>query len=543
MMILRCARVFLSLCLSALLSPAMSSAYDLDTHEAIARDAFVQARIADRLPSYGLDPMKRIRDRDLGLRLSRRSSEAWVVRGARDEDFPDIRVVNHFYDPYYDRGLTTPVASGQRAPDWALEDLVQYAYQNHSYRDAREAFHGGLTLPEPQSREGELGHTLYALGHVIHLIQDVTVPEHARNDVHFFIGPGRSLAESYLQRNVDVFFPIPVKLSQAAMPVIGLPRELWANPAGTGLAQFTNANFVSPDTNFTQLQTGATSAEYPSPVLDLTRVETGPIGRCKGATWGTLPLPDSMVFFGNVMPDPVGATLLVNQRMTTYSILDEDLRNRMKGLVFSINCFTIDAAAELLLPRAASYSASLLKYFFRGRPTAIFGGGALRIVNRTSDVQRAEGMTGQFELYRDDAMGRRQLLAGWNLSLLPEWMSGPLPVPLLPDGDTSRCILVFRGQIGEEVGGVAGQQLDRCPTAATLAGPYVEVGLNIGSGPSSGGSPGCTPSGFFAYLLEICCDPGGFPPHYGSFCAPDVQGAITACQSKNAFFYVCRLPS
>jgi hypothetical protein len=404
-----------------------------------------------------------------------------------------------------------------------------------------------LTRAEPAGRERELGYTFYALGHVIHLVQDVTVPEHARNDPHLFVGPDKSFLEGYLNSNLRAFTPSYLKLPVAPLPRVSLPRELWVNSSGTGLAQFTNANFVSPDTNFTALLTGVTGGEYPSPVLDVARKDTAPLGRCKDMG-EVAPLAGSLVFYGNIMPDPVSPnpaspTLLTNPRLTAHSVLDQHLKDRGKGLIFSVNCYTVDAAAELLLPRAASYSAALLDYFFRGRPTAIFGGDTLRVVNRTSDVRRAELMSGQFELYRDDAFGRRQLLAAWSLSLAPEWSSGPLPVPLLADGDTSRCMLVFRGWIGAEADGVAGQQLDRCPTAATLAGPYVEVGLDIGSGPSSANSPGCQ-SGKWAYLLEICCDAGGGNvPHYSSYCASTIQGAIAACQTGSAFFYVCRLPS
>jgi hypothetical protein len=520
-------------------SPGPADSYNLGTHADLAGEAFVQAGTAGRLPSYGVDAATRLRDRDLTLRLSRRSARDWVIQGARDEDMPDIRVLNHFHDPYYNRGLTIHVQVGHRAPDWALEDVTEYPVQNHSYRDAREAFYGALILPERVSREGEFGRTFYALGHVIHLIQDVTVPEHARNDAHFVLGAGKSMTEAYIQNNREAFFPIAAKLSQAGMPVVALPRELWVNGAGTGIAQFTNANFISPDTNFTDAYTGATGGEYPKPTLDLGRVDAPALWRCRDMQPVTL--PGFLFFFGNVMPDPVGTATLVNSRMTAYSLFDQHLKNAMKGMIFSVNCFTVDAAAELLLPRAASYSASLLKYFFRGRPTVLLGGGGMRIINRTVDVGRAETMTGRFELYRDDAVGRRQLLAGWDLSLPADVTSGPLPVPLLPDGDTSRCILVFRGRIGDELDGVAGQQLDRCPTAAALAAPAVELGLDIGFGPSSGGSIGCYMQGW-VYLLEVCCGPGE-SPHYVSRCATTVAGAITACLTGTAFYYVCRLPS
>lgn len=529
-------------------SPDRTSAYDLDTHAALSREAFRRAGMVERLPSYGLNATETIRARILSLRQAPRRAEQWVTWGGQDEDLPPDRVRNHFYDPYYDRGLTVSVPpgiviSGVRAPDWALEDVAELSLQRHSYLDAREGFYGGLTLADPITRERELGYTLYALGHVIHLIQDVTVPEHARNDMHLSGSPDKSFLEEYLNNNIAKFTPTDLRLPVASIPTVALARELWVNPVGTGIAQFTNAHFVSPDTNFKELRTGATAAEYPSPVLDLARIETGPVGGCKDTAQPLAP-PDTLVFFGNVMPDPVSPnpaspTLLVNPRMTTYSVFDQYLKNRGKGLLFSVNCFTVDAAASLLLPRAASYSASLLEFFFRGRLTAIFGGNAFRVVNRTHDARRAEVMDGRFELYRDDAVGQRQLLAAWTLRLDPDWMTGPLSVPLLADGQYARCMLVFRGRLGAETDGVAGQQLDRCPTATTVAGYYEEVGRPTGPGAKS---VGCAQDGFWSYLIEICCSPNS-PPNYASYCASSPQGAIVACQSSTAWWVVCRLPS
>jgi len=521
-------------------------AYDLETHRQLSREAVLRSGIHQRLPSYGLTPGQPIRARLLSVFGGPLPPDEWVAQGARDEDSPWNRTLHHFYDPYRDRGLTDTVygvpVRGERAPDWALEDSSDLLLQHHSFKDARQAFYGGLTLADRVTRERELGHTFYALGHVIHLIQDVSVPEHARNDAHLTGSPDKSFLEEYLEQLVREFSLTGLKLPTAGMPMPKLPRELFVNPAGTGIAQFANANFVSSDTNFAEARTGATGGEYPSPVLDLARRDTAPLGTCKDTTQ-PVPPPGSLTFFANAMwdqvsPDPANPTLLVNPRMTTYSVFDEYLKRRRKSLIFSLNCYTVDAAAAILLPRAVSYSASLLDYFFRGRPTAIFGEGTFRVVNRTSDARRAEVMDGRFELYRDDTGGQRQLLASWTLRVDPNRASGPLAVPLLPDGDLSRCILVFRGTLGAETDGVAGQQLHRCPTPSTLDSPYVEVGLPA---PDSGAhSPGCS-NGFWLYLVRLCCAWGESEPGYLWYCAQSPQGAVLACENSTPWWYVCSL--
>jgi hypothetical protein len=527
----------LSLLLACILSGSVL-AYELATHEALSDEAFRRARIGARLPSYGLGDTTKLPGRRSPVLLPPRPAAEWVAAGGKDEDSPVDRVVHHFYDPHHDQGLTLPggLVLGNRAPDWALEDRYEFVGQNHSYRDARQAFHAGLTLTGKASRDRELGHTFYALGHVIHLVQDLAAPEHARNDQHLI---GKSFVEEYLKKNVEHFTPTDARLTPAAIPTVAVPRDLWKNAAGTGIAEFTNKHFVSADTNFTELRTGATAEKYPSPVLDLGIVDDGPVGACRdGVQPPGSPVP--LIFYGNFMPDPVGPSLVMNPRTTTYSVLDQQLKARGKRPLFAINCFTVDAAASLLLPRAASYSAALLEYFFRGRPTVILGNGAFRVVNRTSTARYSHVMDGVFELYHDDGAGTRRLLSAWSLRLDPDQVSPALPTPLLADGQAARCMLVFRGQMGTEPGAVAGQVLDLCPTATTLAQPLVELGLV--TGPGSGVSSAGCPEGYWRYLIELCCFPAS-PPHYGYYCATSPLAAVVACQSSTAWFFNCRFPS
>src|SRR5207245_9304306 len=49
---------------------------------------------------------------------------------------------------------------------------------------ARGHFLAGLTSGSPTDRNEELGLMFQSLGQVIHLIQDVSQPQHVRNDAH-----------------------------------------------------------------------------------------------------------------------------------------------------------------------------------------------------------------------------------------------------------------------------------------------------------------------------------------------------------------------
>ena len=282
-----------------------------------------------------------------------------------------MRPLNHFFDPYHDVPLN--IANASRAPDWALEDRGDFTFQNYSYKDAREAFFNGLTARDSLTHDRELGHTFYALGHIIHLIQDMAQPQHTRNDVHpNFIPWLRSWTETYVEKLAGK--PGGLQLSfvldgDSAPKDVRQPRDLWvtatgAQMTGRGIAEFSNINFVSAGTNFRNLQTGAIGADYPRPVLNIGDFSlSSEVDACQDSA----PAPGNLVFYASTLTDPLTIEDLRNERITTYSIFDQDLIARGRQPIFALNCFNLDAAASILLPRAVSYSAALLQYFFRGQ--------------------------------------------------------------------------------------------------------------------------------------------------------------------------------
>jgi hypothetical protein len=436
-------------------------AYDLDTHATLSRAAFAQSGIAATLESlYSVQAADRFRGpRPFSVFSEPRTSEDWIVQGARDEDFL-LRPANHFWNPLTDAPLTVGLTAGNRAPDWALEDRTGFTSQRYSYHDAREAFATALTASDPTARERAWGHTFYALGHVIHLLQDMAQPQHTRNDQHVHIGRYKSLIETYVEGNITRFV-----LTGAEVPTAALPRDLWARRPEDGLPQgiasFSNGSFLSAGTNFTELRAGATAEGLPSPALNLAdRRPSTSADRCKDGTatpeGNSLPL----IFYGNTLTDPVTGSPLHNPRLTTHSLFDQYLQARARELTFTLNCFNLDTAAEILLPRAASYSAALLQYFFRG-----FVDVSYESQNRSLRISGGpETMAGTFELLYERGDGARARLASWTLQVDPEQESNSLSTPKLPDdaAQGTPCWLVFRGQLGAEPDAVVGSMVP-CP--------------------------------------------------------------------------------
>jgi hypothetical protein len=292
------------------------------------------------------------------------------------------------------------------------------------------------------------------------MIQDMFQPQHTRNDQHFHIGSSRSLMEKYVEGNVTGFL-----LSGAALPRVTRVRDLWARRPEDGLPQgaawFSNKSFVSAGTNFKGWTTGATAEGFPSPVLNLVNVRSSTSAdRCKDGA----PAPGGdrlpLIFYGNTLTDPVTGSPLANPRMTTYSIFDQYLQARDFALDFALNCFNLDTAADLLLPRAVAYSAELLRYFFRGELEASLELvdnppiHVLRVTNRTP----GESMSGTLALHYESSDGTRKQLRSWAaMTLAPNQTSDPLSLPQPPPdhAQPGRYLLVFQGQLGEETNAVA----------------------------------------------------------------------------------------
>jgi len=398
--------------------------------------------------------------------------------GGRYEDEPlYIRSVNHFHDPLKaidQAGFTgvwgTGILRGTSAILWSQSaKQTQSPGGYYSWPDARQYFYNALTSSTKSVRDTNFSDTFRGLGQLMHLVQDMSVPEHTRDDGHYL----GDFYEEYVAKNQSndllsaaltnpTFFPM-TGLTQldSAFPTASIPiANLFdtdqyggTNPGITlnqiiGLSEYTNANFVSTDTIFT----GYT---YPSLSTSVTKT--------------TRDIPDPM--------NP-GNTI---KRVYYYKIADGDTNYLLAGvgyLYFYADEYNIHMVptkiispmddnvhadyATRLLPRAVGYSADLLAYFFRGQidmiPDEATGSGYV-IVNNTD-----EDMNGAFELWYDNKSDQR--VKAWSNSLsLGKQSSGNNKSQNITVNnptnakDPGKYILVFRGQLGNEVDAVAGKNV------------------------------------------------------------------------------------
>ena len=187
----------------------------------------------------------------------------WIVHGSINEDLPP-RWINHFYDPIYKNGWTGDYAGvwststikslsailSTKDPvsslNWLHNELLQIKYSNY----------GGNNTWENAIRQYTKGNKREAyqiLGHILHLLEDATVPDHTRNDTHAHelegaTGDYGSPYEEYLKkytRQTIKELDIANNFKKANLsPISKLSIEDYL----ISLAEYSNKYFFSKDT-------------------------------------------------------------------------------------------------------------------------------------------------------------------------------------------------------------------------------------------------------------------------------------------------------
>lgn len=454
----------------------LGQAYLPDTHERISREAFSKSVLA-------VDPMV---TQDIGIARGTQlpstggaslDIEQLFRNGANHED-DGARALNHFFNPLNGSALTT-APGAYPSPAWALEDggpingVLGVGAQEFSFNDARKYFHQALTLPDQADRDRNFGRTFETLGHVIHHVQDMAQPQHVRNDEHcdqWYCWPiGRYHPSGYEAWTNLVRQTLPFTGYAAVYPgnnpnEFNLPRNFWATANNTGIAQFTNLNFVSARTNFdTNL--------FAQPAFDSALRQDVPIQTlCAGANppCQNPNLRGTMTFFGNWVEDRVTGQRMLNQRASVQSVFDAELTRAGSRAVFTLNRFNYNAVHQFLIPRAVAYSAGLINYFFRGKIDWVAdpnNPGQYLLQNIGP-----EQLSGDFALYYDAVDGKRYPATGGAWPQASIQSGGQQTVSLGRPGandpepkNPGEYMLVFRGTMGQEqpangsVGAVAGK--------------------------------------------------------------------------------------
>ncbi len=222
---------------SLLVSPIFSFAYDdKTTHPALTDE------IIDLFNLYYPNSKFSSEEKEL------------IKKGSIEEDFAP-RWMTHFYDPVYNRGLW----GNPSANVWAQDSDTQVTLTGYYNQTG---VYSALTLrpfeaPSDYSWEraiydyvwGDKKRGMEALGHVLHLIEDSSVPDHTRNDAHPPILDFGSPYEFWTKRFT------PETLDGLATEIYFTGTQIPTDYSGlygyfNSLAMYSNNNFFSKDTIF-----------------------------------------------------------------------------------------------------------------------------------------------------------------------------------------------------------------------------------------------------------------------------------------------------
>lgn len=450
-----------------LLIPGKTHAYEVQVHGNISDQAYDLSILSqtNRLASLGITNAHLIN----GL-----TAKTWINNGSRFED-DGRRALNHFYDPTTGNGLLNlPDFIATNSINWGLK-LQPCGISNPgcgtltqawSIPDARFYLYEGLTNQDPVIRKDNLAWTFRALGHIIHLIQDMAQPQHVRNDIHFhgFNLPVLNFDRSRYEEHTLARAGTLVYGGYALVSFSNYYSYWDASDSldGRGLAEVTNRNFFSERYTFSCTGNVCSENGYAQPTIDLSSgVETVETVTTRNG----IQIGGQLTFYSHTFTDPITGESVTNPRVLTRSLFDIDLQARGIEPFFSQNRFTFEETSKILIKRAVGYSAGLLNYFFRGQLKAIPISGGIQIQNSNTETMNyyidpdTGNPIGSIHIYYDNTFSDRQLLASYNLpgALAPGELTPVISFTHPTDNiQPGRYIIVFRGKLGEEEGAVIG---------------------------------------------------------------------------------------
>ncbi len=326
---------------------------------AASRWAFL-ARFFQADPNCGCVPTVNYSNRALG----------WLVLGSVIEQLPPDRIRNHFFDPETGGGLSERKRYRSLARRVRWRDMVAgggslagFVTGSNFDLTGRSAlvwaqakdnefglpalwkhFEASITASHRLERTHYVAMTLLAMGALAHLLEDMAAPSHVRNDFvmsHLLRGNPRG-GSAYEAWVADRFGRFGLSRFKVRPLVQTRFVDFFAGPHGKGLAVWTAKRFLSigslptglPVTQWTRWLARHDRRLPPHRPFDMKAALAGP--RYLWSADGTY-------------------------RLAAYAVGPRGrLRFWMDRRVYS-DC------ARRLLPAAVSYTAGLLRYFFRGR--------------------------------------------------------------------------------------------------------------------------------------------------------------------------------
>ena len=498
----------LILLLSFLHCPNISRGHDAPVHVKITQSAFNSSGgLSDFLSSVAVN-QSLTANLPFGQGPSgTHSPNEWLQLGSFYEDeqqygpLKDVRTADHFYTlvpfrvPGQVSGLYDPVLGIPGIPliylpestvnsfMWATRAGVNGPiYQNvyhmtlnvgpNAYRweDARTWEYQALTAPDESDRTEDIATMLYFLGHVLHLNQDLSQPDHVRNVNHFTHRYIEDYGTKQYLNNPQWFNNQPRGWNYWQTQGFNKLLDFWdrglyagnqsaalvSEAAGAlklGLAEFSNGNFLGGTAPYNEIvPAGDQFHHFPFPSLlhstDFPQQENDLL-----ANIDHLAYPDGTIA-NSIYLKKINDGISINHH-SRLSFLGASYIEGHPAL--AVNTTINDALVlqdyhSIIIPKAVEYSAGILDYFFRGSlVTDTFWDDdkqAFDLLVINDSGQDLQG--GGFHLYYDDASGARTEVPDADFSAYGNSLAdGDLfDAFFTPQPGAVKYILVYKGTIG-----------------------------------------------------------------------------------------------
>lgn len=332
----------------------------------------------------------------------------WLNEGAKLEDLGEwyeiplgVRYLNHFHNPLKDwssAGLSD-MASGESLLQWAQDGINQESKLggDWSWQKIRNYFYTALTSTSDTARQEYFARTFRGMGQQMHLVQDMAVPAHVRNDSHAQDALGLpqsdnkelrletwakdrtdriSLYANSYAANPSAYYPtvslnVPISGYVPITQLVDASTYNGSTPSTSlaqGLAEYTNANFASEYTVFTENKPLNDKQYFPYPRTTSTNLQDF-INQSPSALPETViapdGIPDTSFWIKKTADDGEKIDHFVRPGYFTNE-LDPITQTDLYRRTFYLDEYCHNDYVQNLIPRAVGYSAALLDYFFRG---------------------------------------------------------------------------------------------------------------------------------------------------------------------------------
>lgn len=373
---------------------------------------------------------------------------------------------------------------------------------------ARSYQYAALTSQLKADRDKKMANTFYSLGHIIHLNQDCSQPDHTRDDAH----PFRVHIENYGKKSVlpqpGAFEPQPKRgwaywRDQAQFKRLrdfwdrgfyrGNARALDLDASGNdayklGLAEFSNGNLLGENALYAEFFKPDDTQYFPYPSLANTdQPQIIKLGDWLNSVDSTTLQDGTQGQLVYLKKFGAGKTVKHHSALKYLGAMNMGKMGSMPGAtVLTINDpEVLKDYHTVMIPKAIEYSGGILDYFFRGRidvcPTYSGTPGQynLAIKNKSGETFK----DGVFRLFYDNAQGDRTEIVAPDFAISysgsladNEVITGTFTVPAEP---VAAYTLVFKGIIGT-TDDVASDSVDKDIAVATkrftwLGGPGESV--------------------------------------------------------------------